>query len=91
MRAQPYQTDGLLQGDGGLNVIIRIAGRNAKAQAHGLQAEAVAIYEELYALYRKVYFAFGDKDAAVSPLAEVLGELREIAARSRQSRLELNA
>ncbi|HEY4354916.1 MAG TPA: ribulokinase [Acidobacteriaceae bacterium] len=58
-----------------------------KYKVYTPNAASAAIYQELYDLYRKVYFAFGDKDASASPLAEVLGELREIAARSRQGRL----
>ena len=46
--------------------------------------KAVAIYERLHPLYRDVYFALGQKDAAVVPLGRVLPELRKIAARSLQ-------
>jgi L-ribulokinase len=47
------------------------------------QPEAVAIYEQLYQLYRKIYFAFGQKNAASVPLGEVLPQLRSIAALTR--------
>ncbi len=46
--------------------------------------ESAALYEELYALYQKVYFAFGDKDAKLDSLAQVIGSVRDIAARARQ-------
>ncbi len=44
---------------------------------------AAALYGELYGLYRRVYFGFGDPATRPEPLADVLKELREIAARSR--------
>ena len=44
---------------------------------------AAALYEELYGLYRRVYFGFGDRNARLEPLADVLMDLREIAARAR--------
>ncbi len=47
------------------------------------QPEAVAIYEQLYRLYSKIYFAFGQKNAASVPLGEVLPQLRSIAALTR--------
>jgi L-ribulokinase len=47
------------------------------------QAKNVDVYEELYQLYRRVYFAFGDEEATPQSLADVLRNLREIAARVR--------
>ena len=44
---------------------------------------AAALYEELYGLYRRVYFSFGDRSAKPEPLADVLKDLREIAAHAR--------
>lgn len=47
------------------------------------QPAAVARYERLYQLYRKVYFAFGSRSQSPLSLADVLPELREIAAEAR--------
>ena len=42
--------------------------------------QAAATYEQLYALYRKAYFALGQREAAATPLGDILPELRKIAA-----------
>jgi L-ribulokinase len=45
----------------------------------------VAVYRELYPLYRKLYFAFGQKNAAPVEIGDVLPEIRRIAAEVRAS------
>ena len=55
-----------------------------KHKVYTPNAENAAVYEELYQLYRRVYFAFGDDNAAPQGLADVLKCLREIAAKVRE-------
>jgi L-ribulokinase len=45
---------------------------------------ATARYNELFRLYREVYFAFGQRGSASDVLADVLPELRKIAAQVRE-------
>jgi L-ribulokinase len=47
---------------------------------------AVARYNELFRLYRDVYFTFGTRGSASDTLADVLPELRKIAAQVRDSK-----
>jgi L-ribulokinase len=47
---------------------------------------SVAIYQELYPLYRKLYFGFGEKNAAPISIGEVLPELRRISSEVRAAR-----
>ena len=44
---------------------------------------AAALYDEIYPLFKKVYFALGKPDAEPAAVGDVLGRLREIAARVR--------
>ena len=46
---------------------------------------STAAYDQLFALYKDVYFALGQRTAAAIPLGCVLPELREIAAKARQT------
>jgi L-ribulokinase len=46
---------------------------------------AVAVYEELYQIWRKLYFAFGDDQSEPVALGGILGKLRRLAERQRES------
>jgi len=49
------------------------------------QPEAAPLYDELFALYRKLYFAFGQSEAAPASVGDVLPVLRRIATNARNS------
>ena len=48
--------------------------------------QSVAIYQQLYPLYRKLYFGFGEKNAAPISIGDVLPELRRISSEVRAAR-----
>ncbi|MFL6353274.1 MAG: ribulokinase [Bryobacteraceae bacterium] len=48
------------------------------------EPENVAIYDQLYPLYQRLYFGFGAKESAPVGIGDVLPELRNIAAQTRQ-------
>jgi L-ribulokinase len=49
------------------------------------QPDAVETYRRLYPLYRRIYFGFGQKDAAPMAFGDVLSELRQIASSVRST------
>jgi L-ribulokinase len=48
------------------------------------QRESAAIYDQLFPLYRRLYYALGVKNSATVMIGDVLPDLRNIAARTRQ-------
>jgi L-ribulokinase len=47
--------------------------------------KAASVYEELYGIYRRLYFGYGQRDAAAIRAGDVLPSLRRIAAASRSA------